>query len=125
MADLEEAEARLEEIEDRPRALPRPVVRETRGARRGVRLGDTVFMPALKAEGKKPLSQGDPKRDPAWSSFAAGLPHPNDWHPLAPGSLDALIDCPPGQYLFFRLRLLGDGRNGGEQDEHHCTRRRA
>jgi phage tail-like protein len=71
--------------------------------------GTSIQVAVATAEEPTPTSQGDPSREPDWSNFAAGLPHPNDWHPLAPGSLNALIDCPPGRYLFFRLRLVGDG----------------
>jgi phage tail-like protein len=44
-------------------------------------------------------------------------PHESDWSPTPParqnssGSFDFLIDQPPGRYLFFRLRLSGDGRS--------------
>jgi phage tail-like protein len=53
--------------------------------------------------------QGDPSRDSAWSAFPAGAPHPLDWTVLAAGATDALIDQPPGRYLYVRLRFSGDG----------------
>jgi phage tail-like protein len=52
--------------------------------------------------------QGDPAADPEWSAFPAGVPHPFDWHSAPAGSLDYLIDQPPGRYLFLRVRLTGD-----------------
>lgn len=53
--------------------------------------------------------QGDASRDPAWSAFPAGAPHPLDWTVLPSGATDALIDQPPGRYLYVRLRFTGDG----------------
>jgi phage tail-like protein len=55
------------------------------------------------------VSQGDPSRDPNWSLFPAGQPHFSDWTSAPAGSLDFLIDQPPGRYLFFRMRFTGDG----------------
>lgn len=45
-----------------------------------------------------------------WHAFPAGTPHPVDWETAPSGSLDYLINQPPGRYLFLRLRLTGDGR---------------
>jgi phage tail-like protein len=38
-----------------------------------------------------------------------GAPLPGDWQDAPPGSLDFLVEQPPGRYLFVRLRLRGDG----------------
>jgi phage tail-like protein len=54
------------------------------------------------------VDQGDPLRDPNWSSFPAGPPHFSDWT-TPTGSLDFLIDQPPGRSLFFRMRFSGNG----------------
>jgi phage tail-like protein len=54
-------------------------------------------------------AQGDASQNPAWSTFPAGAPHPLDWTVLPPGATDALIDQPPGRYLYVRLRFTGDG----------------
>ena len=54
-------------------------------------------------------AQGDAARDPSWSAFLAGPPHFSDWTTAPQGSLDFLIDQPAGRYLFFRMRLTGDG----------------
>lgn len=59
----------------------------------------------------KPRAQGDPNADPEWKDFRAGRPHPIDWQEGVGGSLDFLIDQPPGRYLFVRLRLSGDGKS--------------
>ncbi|BBH69375.1 hypothetical protein ACTI_60600 [Actinoplanes sp. OR16] len=40
----------------------------------------------------------------------AGLPHESDWQLLPAGATDALVDQPPGRYLYLRLRLTSDGR---------------
>jgi phage tail-like protein len=53
--------------------------------------------------------QGDPSRDKGWENFGPGRPHFSDWTAAPPGSLDFLIDQPAGRYLFFRLRLTGNG----------------
>jgi phage tail-like protein len=47
--------------------------------------------------------------DPGWEAFAPGVPHPGDWQRLPAGATDALLDRPPGRYLFVRVRLTGDG----------------
>ena len=39
----------------------------------------------------------------------AGLPDSADWQTAPPGATDFLIDQPPGQYLYLRLGLTGDG----------------
>lgn len=59
-------------------------------------------------EAPQPPSQGQ-ITEPRWQGFAAGLPHPDDWHEGPVNSRDFLIDQPPGRYLFVRLRLRGDG----------------
>ncbi len=65
---------------------------------------------AVAALEERPVyEQGDPSRDPAWKDFPAGAPHPLDWTVLPPGATDALIDQPPGRYLYVRLRFTGDG----------------
>jgi DNA mismatch repair protein MutS2 len=51
-AALEEVEEKLEAIEDAPRPMARPVARPERVRRAGVRLGDVVYLPALRAEGQ-------------------------------------------------------------------------
>lgn len=53
----------------------------------------------------------------ATNESGAQPPHISDWSPTPParpnssGSFDFLIDQPPGRYLFFKLRLAGDGRS--------------
>jgi phage tail-like protein len=60
------------------------------------------------SEDPAPPDQGTP--DPEWPNFPVGPLHPKDWQTTHPGDpLDFLIQQPPGQYLFLRLRLLGDG----------------
>jgi DNA mismatch repair protein MutS2 len=54
-AALDEAEEQLEEIASRPLPVAAPVARPAApsgAARRGLRLGDTVFLPSLNAEGQ-------------------------------------------------------------------------
>jgi phage tail-like protein len=50
-----------------------------------------------------------PPSDAEWMDFPAGVPHPTDWQIAPGGSLDFLINQPPGRYLYFRMRLRGDG----------------
>ncbi len=71
--------------------------------------GTAISIAVATMEDLNVVSQGDPTRDPAWSAFPAGQPHFSDWTNAPAGSLDFLIDQPPGRYLFFRLRLTGDG----------------
>jgi phage tail-like protein len=52
---------------------------------------------------------GDLVRDPEWKDFPTGQPHHADWTSAPAGSVDFLIDQPPGRYLFFRMRMTGDG----------------
>jgi phage tail-like protein len=40
---------------------------------------------------------------------AGVAPHPDDWQTIAHGASDFLIDQPPGQYLYVRIVLSGDG----------------
>jgi phage tail-like protein len=71
--------------------------------------GTALSASVASLENRATPSQGDPSRDPKWSNFDAGQPHPSDWTSAPTGSLDFLIDQPPGRYLFLRLRLTGDG----------------
>jgi phage tail-like protein len=71
--------------------------------------GTTLSVAVATMEDLSTVSQGDSSRDPNWSAFPAGSPHFSDWTSPAPGSLDFLIDQPPGRYLFFRLRFTGNG----------------
>ena len=71
--------------------------------------GTTVAVAIASSEEARPARQGDPAADPRWQAFDAGLPHPDDWHKGATGSMDFLVDQPHGRYLFLRLRLTGDG----------------
>ncbi|MBG0562863.1 phage tail protein [Actinoplanes aureus] len=41
----------------------------------------------------------------------AGRPVETDWQALPAGATDALVDQPPGRYLYLRLRLDSDGRD--------------
>lgn len=61
------------------------------------------------ATGEDPGPGPDRTPDPGWEDFETGVPHPADWQRLPPGTVDALIDRPPGRYLFVRVRLVGDG----------------
>lgn len=69
--------------------------------------GTRVSVAVATDEVPTPQQQGVP--DPDWEVFPAGRPHPADWQAIPPGLTDALIRCPPGRYLFLRLRLCGDG----------------
>jgi phage tail-like protein len=71
--------------------------------------GTSLSMAVASADDLSVASQGDASRDPAWKSFPAGVPHYSDWTVSPAGSLDFLIDQPAGQYLYFRLRLTGNG----------------
>jgi phage tail-like protein len=46
---------------------------------------------------------------PPWNGFASGVPHPDDWQPVAAPATDMLIRQPAGRYLFVRMRLTGPG----------------
>ncbi|HHJ13273.1 MAG TPA: phage tail protein [Gammaproteobacteria bacterium] len=70
--------------------------------------GTRVSVAVATSEVPTPAAQGVP--DPGWATFPAGRPHPGDWQSIEPGQTDTLIRCPPGRYLFLRLRLSGDGR---------------
>ncbi|HKX30764.1 MAG TPA: phage tail protein [Blastocatellia bacterium] len=61
-------------------------------------------------ESDTPQPQGDPNAETGWEQFPAGIPHPHDWQEAPAGSVDFLINQPPGRYLFVRLRLRGDGQ---------------
>ena len=59
---------------------------------------------------EKALYQGDRSREPPpWRDFKPGPPHFSDWTAAPTGSVDFLIDQPAGRYLFFRLRMTGNG----------------
>jgi phage tail-like protein len=72
-------------------------------------VGTSLSMAVASAEDLNVASQGDDSRDPAWKGFPAGVPHYSDWTSSPAGSVDFLIDQPAGQYLYFRLRLTGNG----------------
>jgi phage tail-like protein len=72
-------------------------------------LGTALVASVAATENPHPPMQGDASRDTGWTTFPAGTPHFRDWTSGPAGSVDFLIDQPPGRYLFFRLRLLGDG----------------
>lgn len=68
--------------------------------------GCSIELAVVASESPAPPDQGVAAG--AWAAFTPGLPHPDDWRGV-PGSLDFLVDQPPGRYLFVRLRLSGDG----------------
>ena len=72
--------------------------------------GTTVAIAVATDETDDPLEQGGQNAEPSWQDFPAGTPHPRDWQLGLNGSLDFLVDQPPGRYLFVRLRLTGDGK---------------
>jgi phage tail-like protein len=72
--------------------------------------GTVISVAVSTGEESDPTGQGDPNADPLWRDFPAGKPHRLDWQRPRAGSLDFLVDQPPGRYLFLRLRLTGDGR---------------
>jgi phage tail-like protein len=72
-------------------------------------VGTTLSMAVASTEDPQAASQGDASRDPAWVSFPPGVPHYSDWTSSPPGAVDFLIDQPAGRYLYFRLRLTGNG----------------
>ncbi len=51
----------------------------------------------------------DEFREPGWEKFEAGVPHHLDWQVAPAGSIEFLIDQPPGRVLYLRLRLRGNG----------------
>jgi phage tail-like protein len=53
--------------------------------------------------------KGDRTQETGWESFAAGAPHHLDWQVARTGSLDFLINQPPGRFLYLRLRFRGNG----------------
>ena len=75
-----------------------------------VPVGTSLSVAVSSHEEADPDPQGQ-ITDPPWQDFAAGVPHPSDWQVGPAGTLDYLIDQPPGRYLFLRLRLVGDGRH--------------
>jgi phage tail-like protein len=66
----------------------------------------TMSIAVSASENATPAAQG--VASAGWLSFAAGLPHPDDWWEGA-DSGDYLVQQPAGRYLFVRLRLTGDG----------------
>jgi len=63
------------------------------------------------SEGKEPEAQGDDlAKTEGWENFKTGVPHPLDWQVAPAGTLDFLIEQPPGRHLYVRLRLTGDGK---------------
>jgi phage tail-like protein len=72
--------------------------------------GTAVAITVATDETKDPPAQGYRNAEPSWQDFPAGTPHPGDWQSGINGSLDFLVDQPPGRYLFLRLRLTGDGK---------------
>jgi phage tail-like protein len=72
--------------------------------------GTTLSVAAATTEDPKAPNQGDASREPpAWRNFPPGPPHFSDWTAATTGSVDFLIDQPAGRYLFFRLRMTGNG----------------
>lgn len=69
----------------------------------------SLSMSVATAEEPNAAPQGDPTRELGWTNFPAGTPHHSDWTSSPAGSVDFLIDQPAGRYLYFRLRLTGDG----------------
>jgi phage tail-like protein len=72
--------------------------------------GTTLAIAVATSETADPPKQGVKDESGPWKDFEAGAPHPSDWNAAPGGSLDFLIDQPPGRYLFVRLRLTGDGK---------------
>jgi len=71
--------------------------------------GTALLAAVATTEDPNPPVLGDASRDSGWITFPPGKPHFSDWTAGPAGSLDFLINQPPGRYLFFRLRLRGDG----------------
>jgi phage tail-like protein len=70
--------------------------------------GTRCWVDVATSEDTNPPAQGVP--DPAWPGFPTGVPHSDDWQVTAPSNpLDFLIRQPPGQYLYVRLRMTGNG----------------
>jgi phage tail-like protein len=55
-------------------------------------------------------SEREQTGNPATAEYPQDFPNPADWTTAHDGSLDFLIDQPPGRYLFLQMRLTGDGR---------------
>jgi phage tail-like protein len=71
--------------------------------------GTTFFVAVATSEEILP-AQGDSSRElPPWNTFPAGIPHFSDWTTGPAGSMDFLVDQPPGRYLYVRLRVIGNG----------------
>ena len=66
----------------------------------------TISVAVSASESPLPVAQGVASN--GWTSFDAGLPHPDDWW-VGADSKDFLVQQPAGRYLFVRLRLTGDG----------------
>ncbi|MDQ1707811.1 MAG: hypothetical protein QOJ88_1022 [Pyrinomonadaceae bacterium] len=60
--------------------------------------------------GEEQAPQGEGAKAEGWESFNAGVPHPTDWQVAPAGTLDFLINQPPGRLLYVRLRLTGNGK---------------
>jgi len=71
--------------------------------------GTTLAVAVASMEDLNIANQGDPTRDPNWSAFPTGSPHFSDWTSATPGSLDFLIDQPPGRFILIRIRFTGAG----------------
>jgi phage tail-like protein len=70
--------------------------------------GTAVEVTVATSETAAPKAQGRAANDD-WGTFAAGVPHPEDWQQLPAGARDFLVQQPAGRYLFLRLRLTGNG----------------
>jgi phage tail-like protein len=73
--------------------------------------GTTLCASVATTESLNPPALGNSALEHNWTTFPAGAPHFLDWTSGPAGSVDFLIVQPPGRYLFFRLRLQGDGIN--------------
>jgi phage tail-like protein len=71
--------------------------------------GTSLSVAVATSEDPMPPNQGDAPRDKGWETFPTGSPHFSDWTAAPAGSVDFLIDQPAGRYLFFRLRMTGNG----------------
>jgi hypothetical protein len=52
----------------------------------------TISIAVASTEDPTAPPQGDPSREPDWTTFPAGPPHPSDWTSAPSGSLDFLIN---------------------------------
>lgn len=58
--------------------------------------------------GEESVPKGDRQLETIWRNFEAGVPHHLDWQVAPSGSLDFLINQPPGRLLYLRLRFRGN-----------------